>query len=65
MGYEFMLFTGNQLHKNGAYFQESMNKEKYIPGYLTQGFNYEFSRDNQLIPFIRFRHGKAVLLDKR
>lgn len=65
MGYEFMLFTGNQLHKNGAYFQENMNKEKYIPGYLTQGFNYEFSRDNQLIPFIRFREGKAVLLDKR
>jgi hypothetical protein len=65
MGYEFMLFTGNQLHKNGAYFQEGMNKEKYIPGYLTQGFNYEFSRDNQLIPFIRFREGRAVLIDKR
>ncbi|HEY9044473.1 MAG TPA: ABC transporter substrate-binding protein, partial [Ohtaekwangia sp.] len=26
MGYEFMLFAGNQLKKNGVYFQEEMNK---------------------------------------
>jgi tetratricopeptide (TPR) repeat protein len=65
MGYEFMLFTGNQLKKNGAYFQDGMNKEKAINGYLTQGFNYQFSRDNQLIPFIRFKNGGAVLVDKR
>ncbi|HEY9007983.1 ABC transporter substrate-binding protein [Ohtaekwangia sp.] len=64
MGYEFMLFAGNQLKKNGVYFQEAMNKEKIINGYLTQGFNYQFSRDNQLVPFIRFRHGKAVVVDK-
>jgi hypothetical protein len=42
-----------------------MNKEKAINGYLTQGFNYQFSRDNQLIPFIRFKNGGAVLVDKR
>ncbi|HEY9046066.1 MAG TPA: hypothetical protein VIN08_09225, partial [Ohtaekwangia sp.] len=65
MGYEFMLFAGNQLKKNGVYFQEEMNKEKLINGYLTQGFNYQFSHDNQLVPFIRFKNGRAVVVDKR
>ncbi len=65
MGYEFMLFAGAQLKKNGVYFQEALNKEQWIPGFLTQGFNYQSARDNQLVPFVGFRGGELVLLGKR
>ncbi|HEY3402510.1 MAG TPA: ABC transporter substrate-binding protein [Ohtaekwangia sp.] len=64
MGYEFMLFSGNQLKKNGVYFQEALAKEGVIPGYLTQGYNYQFSRDNHLVPFVRFQKGKATVVGK-
>jgi tetratricopeptide (TPR) repeat protein len=65
MGYDFMLFAGNQLKKNGVYFQEGMNKETFMKGYLAGGYNYQFSRDNQYVPFIRFKDGKAIVVDKR
>jgi len=64
MGYEFMLFSGNQLKKNGVYFQDALTREAFIPGYLTQGFNYQFSHDNNLVPFVRFIKGKATVVGK-
>lgn len=64
MGYEFMLFTGHQLKKNGVYFQEALSKESEVPGFLTQGFSYQFSRDNNLVPFIRFKKGKPTVVGK-
>lgn len=64
MGYEFMLFAGTQLKKNGAYFQEAMSKETFIPGTLIKGYNYQFSRINQVVPFIRFKDGKATVVGK-
>jgi hypothetical protein len=65
LGYEFMLFVGNQLKQHGVYFQEGISKPGKIPGYLTEGFNYENSRDNQLIPFVKFEKGQLVVIDKR
>jgi ABC-type branched-subunit amino acid transport system substrate-binding protein/DNA-binding SARP family transcriptional activator len=65
MGYEFMLFAGHQLKENGVYFQEALNKKGFIPGYLTTGFQYQYSKDNDLIPFMRFVKGKATIIDKR
>ncbi|HOX83615.1 MAG TPA: ABC transporter substrate-binding protein [Chryseolinea sp.] len=64
-GYEFMLFVGHQLKKNGVYFQEGLSATNFIPGYLTEGYNFQFSRDNQLIPFVRFKNGKRVVIEKR
>ncbi len=64
-GYEFMLFIGNRLKKDGVYFQEGLNDTNFIPGHLVEGYNFQFSHDNQLIPFIRFKKGKMVVIDKR
>lgn len=64
MGYELMLLLGNQLKKNGVYFQEAFAKGP-IPGYLTEGVNYQQSRSNALIPFIKFTDGKMVVIEKR
>jgi hypothetical protein len=65
IGYESMLFLGQQLKKNGVYFQESLSKEQFVPGFLFSGFNFQLSRDNQLIPFIKFDEGELVLVEKR
>ena len=64
-GYEFMLFIGNQLKKNGVYFQDGLNATNFIPGHLIEGYNFQFSHDNQLVPFVRYEDGKMVVIDKR
>lgn len=64
VGYELMLILGNQLKKNGVYFQEAFAKAP-IPGYLTEGVDYRQSRSNSLVPFIRFTAGEMVVVDKR
>ncbi len=64
MGYELMLILGNQLKKNGVYFQEAMAKGP-VAGYLTEGVSYQQSRSNSLIPFIRFTEGQMVVIEKR
>jgi tetratricopeptide (TPR) repeat protein len=64
LGYDFMLFIGNALKKHGVYFQEGLKKENVTRGYLTEGYDFRNSRDNQRIPFIKFEHGTLVV-DKR
>ncbi len=65
MGYEFALFIGNQLGKNGVYFQDGLSKAGEVPGFLSEGFYYGPNRDNQLVPFIAMKKGKLVVIDKR
>jgi tetratricopeptide (TPR) repeat protein len=65
MGYEFMLFFGNQLKTNGVYFQDALSRQSFQPGFLSEGFNYQFGRDNQLVPFIAFKNGQITLIEKR
>jgi hypothetical protein len=65
MGYEFMLFFGNQLRTNGIYFQEGLSKAGVLPGYTGEGFDYRYSRDNQLVPFITLKNGEFTLIEKR
>jgi hypothetical protein len=65
MGYEFMFLMGTQLKKYGVYFQEGFNEQSLIPGLLTEGYNYQFNRNNHLIPFIRFEGGVSKVVDKR
>jgi ABC-type branched-subunit amino acid transport system substrate-binding protein len=65
LGYELMLFFGNQLKTNGVYFQDGLNKAENLPGYLSQGFRYQNSRDNQSVPFVKFKGGILTLIEKR
>lgn len=62
LGFEMMLFYGNQLKKNGVYFQDGLNNTAFIPGHLFQGFKYQYSRDNQHVPFVKFRSGVLTLV---
>ncbi len=64
MGYELMLFVGHQLHDHGVYFQQGLNEAGDVPGFLGEGFRFEYSRDNQLVPFIGMMEGKFTLVDK-
>ena len=64
-GYELMLLMGNQLKSNGVYFQEALNEQNFVPGYLCEGYNFQFSRNNQLVPFIRYQDNGMKVIDKR
>jgi hypothetical protein len=64
LGYEFMLFVGNALHRYGVYFQDAFSRQKF-PGYLTEGYDFTNARDNQLVPFVQFRSGELILIDKK
>jgi predicted negative regulator of RcsB-dependent stress response len=65
IGYDFILFVGHALHKHGVYFQEGLMKESWAPGFLTEGYDYTNSRDNHLVPFIRFEGGKPEVINKQ
>lgn len=65
LGYEMMMFFGNQLKTNGVYFQDGLNNAEFIPGHLSQGFKYQFSRDNQVVPFVKFEEGVLRLIETR
>ena len=65
MGYECMLFLGKQLKQNGVYFQDGLSKAGTVRGSLMEGFNYEASRDNQLVPFVKFDRGQLIVVDKK
>jgi hypothetical protein len=62
MGYEVMLFAGNQLKENGVYFQEALSKKTLVPGYLYQGYNYEKGQSNQYVPFIRYDEDRLQVI---
>lgn len=64
LGYEMMLFFGNQLKTNGVYFQDALNNAEFLPGHLFQGYKYQFSRDNQMVPFAKFKGGVLTLVEK-
>lgn len=64
LGYESMLFLGNSLSKNGVYFQEAFTKGR-LPGYLHQGYDYQYGHDNQLVPFVKFVSGALTVVQNR
>ncbi|HEU5293064.1 MAG TPA: ABC transporter substrate-binding protein [Cyclobacteriaceae bacterium] len=64
LGYDFMLFIGNALKKHGVYFQEGLKKEKWTPGFLVEGYDFQSNRDNQNVPFIGFERGTLVVIEK-
>lgn len=65
LGYDFMLFAGNTLKKHGVYFQDAISKSRQVPGYLTGGYDFTLSRSNQYVPFIEFKNGKLVEVQRK
>jgi hypothetical protein len=65
IGYDFMLFAGNTLKKHGVYFQDAIQKNKQIPGYLTGGYDFTLGRTNQYVTFIEFRAGKLAEIKRK
>jgi hypothetical protein len=65
LGYELMLFAGQQLKTNGVYFQDGLANSGVLPGYVGEGFDYRFGRDNQVVPFAVFKQGEYILMEKR
>lgn len=65
MGYELMMFAGHQLKANGVFFQDGLVNGGILPGYVGEGFDYRFGRDNQLVPFTSFKQGEYILVEKR
>lgn len=54
IGYDLMKFVGHSLHKYGKYFQLGWNKEYLMKGYLTIGYCYHQSQDNEVVPMLTF-----------
>lgn len=59
IGFDFMFFAGHMLKKHGVYFQEGLSKAE-VSGFLTEGYDFQYSRDNQHVPFIRFNAGELI-----
>ncbi len=59
IGFDFMFFAVHLVKKHGVYFQEGLSKAE-VPGFLTEGYDFQYSRDNQHVPFIRFSNGQLV-----
>ena len=54
IGYDLMMLMGNSLNDHGKYFQLGWNKQKMMKGYLSMGYSFEHSQDNNLVPVIEF-----------
>ncbi len=65
LGYDLMMFAGHSLKKYGVYFQDAFVKETLLPGYLSQGYSYENSHDNQQVPFVKFVEGELKVVKKK
>jgi len=63
-GYELMMLMGNSLDKYGKYFQLGWNKEEFIPGTISYGYNYQFTNANHLVPILSFVGGEYKVILK-
>ena len=64
VGFEFMMFIGRLLNRNGVYFQQGFASQSKIEGWLYTGYNFQEARDNQFIPFISFKDGQMTALNR-
>lgn len=64
VGFEFMMFIGQSLNRNGVYFQQGFASQSKIEGWLYTGYNFQKARDNQFIPFISFKDGQMTALNR-
>ncbi len=52
-GYDLMYTFGTLMHKNGKYFQEGFRKGQFVKSKISQGFQYNKERDNQVLPVVK------------
>jgi hypothetical protein len=60
LGFEFALFLGSRFNASDANAFEAISKSGKTNGWLTYGFDYNNTQDNQLVPFMAFEGGELV-----
>ncbi len=60
LGYDFMLFVGQALHRYGNYFQLGLSVESELANSLTARYDFKNARDNQQVPYVSFQSGELV-----
>ena len=60
LGFEFALFLGTRLNESDADAFDVISKSGKNNGWLTFGFDYSSTKDNQLVPFMSFEGGELV-----
>ncbi len=60
MGYDFMRFAGRSLAQYGVYFEMGLAQESTA----ADRFDFRGSRDNQVVPFVRFSGGELVRISE-
>lgn len=59
-GYDHMLFFGRMLSKYNGKVKDGLDIRKYDEEYLLSGFNFTKSRENEILPILRYRDGQWV-----
>jgi len=57
IGYDLMMFFGEQLNNGGTYFQHDLRNKDFYAGTLFKGYSYVENNDNSYIPIVRFENG--------
>ena len=60
IGYEFLLFLGSRLAGSGGNILQAITRSGKMSGWLSQGFDFSGTRDNQSVPIITFSNGELV-----
>ncbi|MDW7690283.1 ABC transporter substrate-binding protein [Flammeovirgaceae bacterium SG7u.111] len=63
MGYETMYFFGKMLHKYGTGFYADLHTQKFVPGHILTGFDYEGGNDNQFVTILKFEEGLLKIVN--
>lgn len=63
IGYDLMLFLGNNLNRFGKYFQVGAYELSFKRGYIKIGYDYRFSNDNQAVPIIKLVNDEPVIIN--
>lgn len=64
MGYEFTWIIGQAMGKYGVNFTDGLTRERW-QGVLTPGYQMQDGRDSAVVPFVKFKDGRLVLLEVR
>ncbi|WP_420147848.1 tetratricopeptide repeat protein [Spirosoma sp.] len=62
-GYDMMLFFGRQMAKNGALLRNRDNLRSDTDDYLSSGFDYTQSNENQIVPIVKYEDGRFVKIN--
>ena len=59
-GYDMMLFFGRQLAKNGTALRNRDSLRSDTDDYLSSGFDYTQTNENQIVPIVKYEDGRFV-----